>query len=66
MAAGSDQKIRAWSIWDAQPVQQYGPQQGLKRLLGQQYPAQISGIGMPEEDKVHILNDRQLETYMQY
>lgn len=66
MAAGSDQKIRAWSIWDAQPVQDYSPQQGSKRLLGHQYASQISGIDMVEEDKVHILNDRQLETYMQY
>ncbi|GHJ90316.1 hypothetical protein NliqN6_6718 [Naganishia liquefaciens] len=64
LAAGSEQKIRAWSIWDAQPVQEYGAQPGMKRLLGQQYPSQISGIEMPEEDKIHILNDRQMETHM--
>lgn len=64
-AAGSDQKIRAWSIWDGQPVQEYG-KPGPQRLLGTPHPAQISGIEMPEEDKVHVLNDRQLETYMQY
>lgn len=64
LAAGSDQKIRAWSIWDGQPVQEYGTT-GPQKLLAQ-HPAQISGIEMPEEGKVHLLNDRQLETYMQY
>jgi hypothetical protein len=37
-----------------------------RKLLGAPHPALINGIEMAEEDKIHILNDRQLETYMQY
>lgn len=68
-AAGSDQVIRAWSIWDGTPVpylerQSKTPSQ--RRLLGEQHSALVNGIEISEEDKIHILNDRQLETYMQY
>jgi hypothetical protein len=68
-AAGSDQIIRAWSIWDGQPVSESVQPSASSRqhkLLGTPHSALINGIEIAEEDKIHILNDRQLETYMQY
>lgn len=68
-AAGSDHKIRAWSILNGQPVSDVGRQadtQGQSRLLRDSYPSLINGIEVTEDNRIHILNDRQLETYMQY
>ncbi|KAJ9116388.1 hypothetical protein QFC22_004829 [Naganishia vaughanmartiniae] len=68
-AAGSDHKIRAWSILNGQPVPDVGRQsetQGQRRLLGDSYASLINGIEVTEDNRIHILNDRQLETYMQY
>ncbi|KAJ9100945.1 hypothetical protein QFC19_005341 [Naganishia cerealis] len=68
-AAGSDQRIRAWSIMNGQLVPDTRRQaggQGQRRLLGDPYSALINGIEVSEDNRIHILNDRQLETYIQY
>ncbi|KAJ9099284.1 hypothetical protein QFC21_004165 [Naganishia friedmannii] len=68
-AAGSDHKIRAWSILNGQPVPDMArllDTQGQRRLLSDSYPSLINGIEITEDNRIHMLNDRQLETYMQY